>query len=394
VYFARFSFKRSLVEARRLENVETGAPTACSTQLRGDWAGRLPEGSQACYPNLSQVSDPNGECGASQGAFGIPKALDPTASPEAELRHLGNSCSLLRNLTMKTNGAVCAAALMLLAACATNLTPAPQRVPSSAAAMGSRISSARDSRGIPAAPSAPLATSTPLPPPLYVTDANGVLWTVTTSGKKVRQVGSEGVVLTDIAFDPKDGDLYGVSFTDFYRVNKRTGSTTHIGSTGLDGANALIFDRDGHAFTASYDTTGLYSLNVKTGAATLIGSNGYWNSAGALTFYNGRLVLSGTVPDSYALVWLDARNGKIQKTVTLAIGSLYGLASVAKNVLYGFAGTDFYRIIPNAKDIHKRTSLIVDLDALNPDVAQIYGSTYEPVDRGTPPPSHGAFPPA
>ena len=50
---------------------------------------------------------------------------------------------------------------------------------------------------------------------IYVCDAKGILWTVTLGTYKLHKVGSLGTVLTDIAFDPKDGKLWGVSFTSF-----------------------------------------------------------------------------------------------------------------------------------------------------------------------------------
>lgn len=211
---------------------------------------------------------------------------------------------------------------------------------------------------------------------IYIADSNKVLWRVTTDGKQLQRVGSEGTLLTDIAFDT-NGNMYGVGFTDFYRVNPETGAATLIGSNGLKEANALIFDKAGEAFTATFDSTGLYSINIKTGKATLIGSNGRWDSAGALTFYNGALVLSGKGKSADSLVWLDPQNAKIQKTVALAVNDLFGLASTATNVLYGFANTDFYAIHPNASPMGKRTVLIVNLHSLNANVGKIYGAAYD-----------------
>ena len=135
--------------------------------------------------------------------------------------------------------------------------------------------------------------------------------------------------------------------------------------------------RTGKAFTAAFNTTRLYSINIKTGATTAIGSNGRWASAGALTFYNGGLVLSGKGSSADSLVWLDPTNAKIERTVPLAVADLYGLASTANNVLYGFANTDFYRISPDVKTIGGRTHLIVNLSRLNSNVGKIYGAAYD-----------------
>jgi len=213
--------------------------------------------------------------------------------------------------------------------------------------------------------------------PIYFCDYHDVLWTVNTAGTEVTEVGSAGVFLTDVAFDPENGNLYGISTTGFYRVNAETGVATFIGNTGLDVGNALIFNQHGKAFAASYDTTDLYSIDVRTGAATTIGSNNAYESSGALTFYNQGLVLSGYAGSSNYLVWLNPKTAAVKKIVALDVNNLFGLASTGKGILYGFANTDFYRIYPTRKDIKRRTVLIVNLDNLNPDVANVAGAAYD-----------------
>jgi len=48
-------------------------------------------------------------------------------------------------------------------------------------------------------------------PTIYVTDKAGRLATITLGTYAVHIIGSEGVVLTDIGFNPKDGQLYGIT---------------------------------------------------------------------------------------------------------------------------------------------------------------------------------------
>jgi hypothetical protein len=96
----------------------------------------------------------------------------------------------------------------------------------------------------------------------------------------VHIIGSEGVVLTDIGFNPKDHQLYGVSFTSLYRVNLTTGKATFIGNLGISDANALVFNGQGAAYTAGVDETELYTINLKTGFVNPVGSTYPFKSAG------------------------------------------------------------------------------------------------------------------
>lgn len=103
----------------------------------------------------------------------------------------------------------------------------------------------------------------------------------------VHIIGSESVVLTDIGFNPKDHQLYGVTFTSVYRLNLATGQATFIGNLGISDANALVFDGQGVAYTAGVDETELYTISIQTGLVSPVGSTYPFKSAGALTFYNG-----------------------------------------------------------------------------------------------------------
>lgn len=69
-------------------------------------------------------------------------------------------------------------------------------------------------------------------PIMFVHDSGGNLGTVDVANGAVSVIGNMGVLLTDIGFDPS-GALYGVSFTDFYSINRLTAATTLIGSLGV-----------------------------------------------------------------------------------------------------------------------------------------------------------------
>jgi hypothetical protein len=217
-------------------------------------------------------------------------------------------------------------------------------------------------------------------PTIYVTDAQGHLATVTLGTYAVHIIGSEGVVLTDIGFDPKNGELYGLSFSSFYRVNAKTGKATFIGNLGISDANALVFDGQGVAYTEGVNSSELYTIDVSTGRVKAVGSTSPYKSAGDLTFYNSGLVLSGytgsltsTTPDT--LVLLNPSNGKVLAWSKLDIANLFGIVCTAKDTLYGFAGTSVYQLFPGQTEVSKRSVLLKSLSGKG--LAKIYGAAYD-----------------
>jgi hypothetical protein len=218
-------------------------------------------------------------------------------------------------------------------------------------------------------------------PTIYVTDAAGHLATVTMGTYTVHVIGSEGVILTDIGFNPKDGQLYGVSFSAFYRINKTTGKATLIGALGITDANALVFNGQGVAYTEGVDSSELYTINTKTGHVTAVGSTKPFKSAGDLTFYNSGLVLSGysqselssTTPDT--LVLLNPTTGAVLAYSELDIANLFGIVCTGKDLLFGFAGTNLYQLFPGQTSVAKRSVLLKNLSGKG--LAQIYGAAYD-----------------
>lgn len=89
----------------------------------------------------------------------------------------------------------------------------------------------------------------------------------------VTPIGPEGVVLTDIAIDPKTGTMYAVSGFNqkFYTVNLQTGFATQTGSTdlGFQSGGGLAANSRGVIYGVDNFTT--YSYDKVTGAPTLVG---------------------------------------------------------------------------------------------------------------------------
>jgi len=217
-------------------------------------------------------------------------------------------------------------------------------------------------------------------PTIYLTDAAGQLSTVTLGTYAVHIIGKEGVVLTDIGFDPKNGQLYGISFSAFYRLNIKTGKATLIGNLGINDANALVFDGQGVAYTEGVNSSELYTINVSTGHVTGVGSTKPFKSAGDLTFYNSGLVLSGynqsslTSTTADTLVLLNPKNGAVLAYSELKVSNLFGIVCTGKDTLYGFAGEGLYELFPSQTDIDKRAVLVKRLT--DKGLAQIMGAAY------------------
>lgn len=178
-----------------------------------------------------------------------------------------------------------------------------------------------------------LATAAGAAPVLWVGDSSGNLGTVDVATGAATVIGNMGATMTDIAFDPS-GNLYGVTFTDLYAINKTTAATTLIGSLGT-AVNSLVFDGSGTLYAANNN---LYSINTGTGAASLIGNGGApYSSSGDLAFVGGKLYLSSTPGDS--LIELDTATGAGSLIGNIGFGSVFGLATDNNIDLYGISGT-------------------------------------------------------
>ena len=179
------------------------------------------------------------------------------------------------------------------------------------------------------------ASATPI---LWVGDSSGKLGTVDVATGAVNVIGNMGQSMTDIAFDP-NGNLYGITFTDLYSINKTTAASSLIGSLGTS-ANSMVFDSSGTLYTAN---SSLYTVNVSTGAATIVGSGAAsYNSSGDLAFIGGELFLSSSPGDN--LVKLNLSTGAGTLIGGIGFSAVYGLATDNNIDLYGLSGTSVLKI--------------------------------------------------
>lgn len=163
---------------------------------------------------------------------------------------------------------------------------------------------------------------------IYVGTSDANLYTVDTNTLTASLIGPTSVILTDVAFDDS-GNLWGVDFGSFYSINKNTGATSLIGSTGTN-HNSLVFG-NGTMYAAGNN---LNTINIGTGAATSIGSIGY-SSSGDLAFdAGGTLFLSAFSVGSDLLVSLNTSTGAGTAIGSLGFSNVYGL-SFDNPIMYG-----------------------------------------------------------
>lgn len=177
-------------------------------------------------------------------------------------------------------------------------------------------------------------------PIMHVHDGAGNLGTVDVATGDVTLIGSMGVVMTDIAFDPS-GNLFGTSFTDLYSIDATTAAVTPIGNHGIGSANALVFATDGTLYAAGNTTSSLFSIDKATATSTNLGNIGF-QSAGDLAFNGGNLYLASTT-NELVLVNLSVPSSS-SAVGGFGVSNVFGLASGDDGVLYAVADTLVYTV--------------------------------------------------
>ena len=228
---------------------------------------------------------------------------------------------------------------------------------------------------------------------IVVVDSTRHVAKIDVSSLTVKVIGQSSQGLTDIAFNPVNHKLYGISYNALYEVPITTLQARLIARLGTNDANALVFDSAGTAYFAGYQSNRLYKVNVNTGRVSVVGFTGQYYSAGDLTFYNDGLVMSAvktTNPNNSTanyLVTLNPANAAIVgQPAVLGIHNVYGLASTGKNELYGLAviGTSntpaLYQLFPAAASVLNRDTLLRNLSGrgLSLVIGTAYNGNFQP----------------
>jgi hypothetical protein len=258
----------------------------------------------------------------------------------------------------------------------------------------SRATSAEEPAASAASDTAPQPNATAPGPVIFVVDSTRHIALVNVGSLNVKRIGRVNVPLTDIAFNPTNHKLYGISYNSLYEVPIDTFRAKLIARLGVNDANALVFDSSGTAYFAGYQSNRLYKIDVTTGRVTVVGLTGSYYSAGDLTFYNGKLVMSANFrtinPNNFTnnyLVTLNPTNAAIiGQPVLVGIHQLYGLASTGNNELYGLAGIGtgntpgLYQLFPSASSVANRDTLLRNLSGagLSLIVGTAYNGNFQP----------------
>jgi sugar lactone lactonase YvrE len=163
---------------------------------------------------------------------------------------------------------------------------------------------------------------------LEATSTDSVIGAITTS------VGVN-LAITDLALT-RNGRLWGVTFTELYRIDPNTAIATRIGGLGVTDMNALTIAPDGRLLGAGASGN-LAVIDTVTGRATLIGNYGNVQlSGGDLAFApDGRLFATtfGTLAGDRLAVVNPATGVATPVGTTIGFTNVWGLAFV-ENVLY------------------------------------------------------------
>jgi hypothetical protein len=156
----------------------------------------------------------------------------------------------------------------------------------------------------------------------------------------VTRIGSFGVSdMTDIAVTPA-GEVYGITFTSLYRIDKNTAKATFVAALSSGSSNGLTFLPNGQLL-ASAGSGEVTRINPQNGQGTTIGSFG--NSLSS----SGDLVAVGSVmygvssttagggdaTDDNVLLTVDVATGKATTVGRIGFGRVWGLAYVRKKVI-------------------------------------------------------------
>ncbi len=188
--------------------------------------------------------------------------------------------------------------------------------------------------------------------PLWATDDNGELYSLSTSSATLTPVGNTGQgLVADITFGPNDL-LYGFSAgasPGLYTINPATAAATVIGPLGLSFAyeGALAFAPNGtlyggNANNSTADT--LFTINPSTGAASTIGTlSGTHDINGMVVRSDGMLV--GLDDDGNSLLVINPTTLSYSTLAVLpfSVGNVGGMTMVGSTGYFATAnssGTD------------------------------------------------------
>jgi hypothetical protein len=169
--------------------------------------------------------------------------------------------------------------------------------------------------------------------PLQANATDSVIGAITTAA-------GVNLSITDLALD-RSGGLWGITFTDLYRINSGSGIASKVGALGVQDMNALTFAPDGRLLGAGA-AGDLSVIDTLTGQASVIGSYGSVQLSGGDLAYgpDGRLFATVIGPPGFdRLVVVDPATGVATPAGTatsIGFANVWGLVFVGDQ-LYGLS---------------------------------------------------------
>jgi hypothetical protein len=185
------------------------------------------------------------------------------------------------------------------------------------------------------------STGTPVDGTIYAHSATD-LYLINPTGWTVSHVGAfgNGDEITDLAVTP-NGNLYGISYSALYSINKTTAHATYVADVSGASNNGLTFLPDG-SLLASDAAGEVKRINPMTGAVSAVGNfNQSLSSAGDLVAVaNGTMygvsstsAGGGDASGNNVLLRVDTATGQATVVGPIGYGDVWGLAYVNATVI-------------------------------------------------------------
>jgi len=199
----------------------------------------------------------------------------------------------------------------------------------------------------------------------FVATANEDLYEIDIPAGTSTLIGDMGVFMTDIALDPTTGNLWGITFTQLYSIDKTNANVVLIGSLGTGDSNALTFGDDGTLYEAGNSSTDLRTVDLTDGSTTVVGNIGFVSSGDLIWDASLDMLWFSSSTGSDSLVLIDPTTG---------IGALKGPFNFACVFGLGIEGGILYGTTCNGDLISIDTS-DGSGTLVNPTVNAIFGAT-------------------
>jgi len=182
--------------------------------------------------------------------------------------------------------------------------------------------------------------------PVFVTTANGDLYSLNLINCSSRLVGSTGHGFADIAFT-SNGQLWGIEGGNLFKIDTSDAVSTLIGFTGLQGVSLVSLNDT--TLLEEYEKN-LYSINIGNASSHLLGSIGY-QASGDLTWYDNNIFMTAgslLIKIVFNTTFTDILSSSPVNKGGVLIPTCEGAVTVSSknssNILIGFSGSDVYKI--------------------------------------------------